>query len=168
MGYSTDFSGSFSVEPPIDDALADYLERFASSRRMARDPEAVKRADPDWADHCFHGELGPQAAYYVSPGSELDPWSGSKEDSVLDHNRPPEGQPGLWCQWVPNADGGLEWDQGEKFYNYVEWLSYLIDNFIAPTGRTVSGEVRWRGEEFDDIGTIRGEDNVVDVDYAWS
>ena len=25
--------------------------------------------------------------------------------SVTDHNRPPEGQPGLWCQWVPNEDG---------------------------------------------------------------
>ena len=27
--------------------------------------------------------------------------------------------PGIWCQWVPTDDGkGIEWDGGEKFYNY--------------------------------------------------
>jgi hypothetical protein len=44
--------------------------------------------------------------------------------SIIDHNYPPENQPGLWCQWIPNEDGtAICWDGGEKFYNSIEWTS---------------------------------------------
>ena len=72
------------------------------------------------------------------------------------------GQPGLWCQWVPSDDGTtLAWDEGEKFYNYIEWLQYLIGHFIKPWGRILSGEVYWQGEESDDFGKIVVRDNEV-------
>jgi hypothetical protein len=81
---------------------------------------------------------------------------------VLDFNRPPGSQPGLWCHWVPTKDRkGLEWDGGEKFYHYVEWLEYLIEHFLTPWGYVVSGTVKWSGEEEEDNGTIFVENNVV-------
>ncbi len=70
--------------------------------------------------------------------------------------------PGFWCQWVPTEDGmGLEWDGNEKFYNYVEWLEYLIEKFFIPWGIKLNGEVEWEGEESGDLGIIIVKDNEV-------
>jgi len=81
---------------------------------------------------------------------------------ILDHNKPPKGQPGLWCHWVPTEDGmGIEWDGGEKFYDYTEWIRYLIHHFLAPAGYVLNGEVEWQGEDPSDIGKIVVKDNEV-------
>ena len=89
------------------------------------------------------------------------------DDSIIDYNDPPQGQPGLWCQWIPSDDGTeILWNGGEKFYHYTEWLEYIIDNFLAPNGYVLNGEVYWYGEESDDIGKIIVSDNQVDVKYG--
>ena len=70
--------------------------------------------------------------------------------------------PGVWNQWVPDESRKyIEWDGGEKFYEYVEWIKYLIDHFLAPWGIVVNGSVEWRGEDWGDTGTISVEDNEV-------
>lgn len=69
---------------------------------------------------------------------------------------------GLYCQWIPTDDGKyLEWDGGEKFYDYIEWLKYLIENFLSQKGYILNGEVTWEGEESGDVGKIIVKDNVV-------
>jgi hypothetical protein len=76
-------------------------------------------------------------------------------------------QPGLWCQWTTNEEGTcLEWDGGEKFYNYVEWLKYLINHFFEKWGVKLNGEITWEGEESEDMGKIVVVDNVVTVKVA--
>ena len=83
---------------------------------------------------------------------------------VVDCNQPPQGQPGLWCQWIPtNTLDGLEWDEGEKFYHYVEWLEYLIEHFLTPWGLSISGEVSFQGEDPTDCGVIKVVHNKVTV-----
>jgi len=65
---------------------------------------------------------------------------------------------------MPSDDGTfIEWDGGEKFYNYVEWLSVLIRNFFKPWGYELNGKVSWRGEEFFDIGTIVLRNNEIEL-----
>lgn len=72
------------------------------------------------------------------------------------------GKPSMYCQWVASSDGEtIEWDGGEKFYSYVEWLQYLIDHFLRRWGVRLDGEVRWFGEDRGDIGLIAVVDNVV-------
>jgi hypothetical protein len=90
-----------------------------------------------------------------------------KEDRELrefadrDH-RKETNVPGYYCQWVPTDDGlGIAWDGGEKFYEYVEWLNYIIEHFMRPWGITVNGEVKWFGESSSDTGMIVVTDNVV-------
>jgi hypothetical protein len=91
-------------------------------------------------------------------------FSETRHCSEENHNKPPLGQPGLWCQWTPSSDGTqLVWDGGEKFYNYIEWLEYLIDNVLTPKGYKLTGDVRWRGEDFDDIGVISVKDSKIGV-----
>lgn len=164
MGYTTEFSGSFAVSPTLDADMIEYLNAFSGTRRMRRDPSIIEEIYPDWEDKCFFGELGDEGEYFVGGGG----YAGQDHDeSILDYNYPPESQPGLWCQWVPSADGSeIMWDGGEKFYHYDAWLEYIIDNFLEPQGYTVNGEAYWYGEDSDDVGKLVVEDNCVEAKYG--
>jgi len=150
MGYTTDFEGKITIEPPLNIKEFKYLETFASTRRMNR-------------------KNGP---YYLGTGN----FGQAREADIIDYNSPPDDQPGLWCQWVPTEDGeGLEWDGGEKFYNATEWMQYLIDHFLGDDpiakkvdadfdflqGHTLNGTIYAQGEEPGDIWKIVVKDNVV-------
>jgi len=160
MGYTTDFSGTFDVVPPLTSEHAAYLRRFSDTRRMERDAE-ITATLPDPFRLAVALPIGVEGGYYVGAPSTFDlPF----DSTVLDHNKPPSGQPGLWCQWVPNHPGtALEWDEGEKFYHYEEWLRYLIGHFLDPWGYVLSGQVTWQGEEHDDRGTLHCRDNQVEA-----
>lgn len=117
---------------------------------------------------------GIEGEFYVGSPANMGQ---NRCESIIDFNRPPTTQPGLWCNWTvgdiyetPLSEALLEekgvaqtivWDEGEKFYNYVEWLEYLIKSFLIPWGYTLNGEVQWRGEDWSDNGTISVTDNVV-------
>jgi hypothetical protein len=137
---------------------AAYLKQFSGTRRMRRAAQKLKHC-PDPLREAVGLPLGKEGAYFVSGGG----WAGQDHDeSVLDYNRPPAGQPGLWCQWIPNALGtAIVWNGGEKFYDYVEWLEYLIGHFLAPWGYLLNGEMKWAGEDEVDQGTILVKDNQV-------
>jgi hypothetical protein len=158
MGYTTDFEGRFDLNKPLTEEHSAFLTKFAETRRMKRDASKT-RTRPDPIRKAVGLAVGPEGAYFVGEGGSFGQDSGP---DVLDHNSPPTGQPGLWCQWVPTADNtGIVWDGGEKFYNYTEWLTYLIDHFLAPAGYVLNGEVEWQGEEPDDIGKLVVKDNQV-------
>ena len=73
-----------------------------------------------------------------------------------------EGFPSYYCQWRPTEDGQfLEWDGSEKFYNYIEWLKYLIEKFFQPRGYVLNGQIVWNGEDKNDIGKVIVENNNV-------
>lgn len=73
-----------------------------------------------------------------------------------------ETKPDAYLQWYPTEDGtGLEWDGGEKFYKYVEWLEWLMQYFFEPKEIRCSGIVNWQGEEIGDVGKITVSNNVV-------
>ena len=164
MGYTTDFYGSLEFNKPVAPWLVEYINKFSSTRRMKRDPKKIKELFPDYGKMCFNGELGINGEYFIGGvgffGQDAD-------ESVIDHNTPPATQPGLWCQWVINeVSNRLEWDGGEKFYNYEAWLEYLIDNFFDPLDYVLNGDIEWQGEESDDVGVIHVENNVVNVEYG--
>jgi hypothetical protein len=158
MGYTTDFTGEFSLDKPLTTEHAAYLKAFSSTRRVARDVAATEKR-PDPLRVAVNLPVGEQGGYFVG----ADGFAGQeRHESILDSNRPPSGQPGLWCQWTPSDDGtAIVWDEGEKFYDYVKWLSYLIDNFLKPWGYVLNGEVEWEGEESDDMGKIVVKNNAV-------
>lgn len=113
MGYTTRFTGSFKVSPPLT------VPHFNELKSLADD--GVSEA----------------------------------------------GAPGSYLQWVPTDDGmGLCWDLGEKFYDYAEWLQWLIDTRLGPWGHEVSGSVRWVGEDTSDIGALVVEGNKVSKQTA--
>lgn len=182
MGYSTDFNGSFKLNKALTAEQAEFLQKFAATRRMAHNVATLMQK--------FRGELGlpyvkkiipittaqdkkikslEANGFTVTPpaiknetvrtaveiyGQNGEFYVGDEDIAVGDYNTPPKGQPGLWCQWIIE-NGELKWDGGEKFYNYVEWLQYLIKNFFAPWGVILNGEDR------NDVGMIVVTDNKV-------
>ena len=164
MGYTTDFSGQFTITPALSAAQAAYINAFSGTRRMKRD-SAVTAARPDPVRAAVGLPVGDEGGYFVGAGGmagQEEEWGAGQAVGVLEYNTPPAGQPGLWCQWVVSDDGAaLEWDGGEKFYDYVEWLEYLVQHFIAPWGSVLAGEVQWSGEDRSDQGIIYAKDNKV-------
>lgn len=75
---------------------------------------------------------------------------------------PPETIPGSYLQWVPNEDGTeIVWNGVEKFYDYIHWLRWLIKHYLKPHGLVLNGEIRWQGEDIEDVGMIVVVDNKV-------
>jgi hypothetical protein len=138
MGYSTEFTGHVTVTPPLNPAEITYLRKFADSRRMNR-PEGPY----DTTDY-YYGQLTQEQL-----------------------NRPPAGQPGLWCNWAPTDDGAtIQWNQAEKFYYSTEWMQYLVDHFLKPGGHA-HGEPGFDEFTFDHVvnGTIDAQGD--DPDDTW-
>lgn len=160
MGYTTEFDGQFAIEPPLAEDHHRYLETFAKVRHMRRNATQLA-STPDRVRTAGGLPLGVDGEFYVGStrnfGQDITP-------DVTHPNDPPATQPGLWCQWAPNEYGdALEWDGGEKFYNYVEWLEYLIANFFEPWGYTLNGTVEWEGEDRSDAGSITVTNNTIHV-----
>jgi hypothetical protein len=151
MGYSTEFDGYLSIEPPLTKEQTAYLNAFSDSRRMQRDAEkASKLNDP--LREAVGLSIGEEGEYFVGAQG----YKGQKGDeSVISYNSPPRSQPGLWCKWEITEDGTkLQWNQAEKFYYYVQWLQYLESNFIKKWNRKFSGVITYQGEDDEDFGMI--------------
>lgn len=162
MGYTTEFRGAFNITPAPSAEITEYINTFAERRHMKRNVDKIKEIYPDWAKLGFNGELGKDGEYFVGGTGYFGQ---DRDNSIIDYNCPPTNCPELWCQWIIE-NSQLVWDGGEKFYSYVEWLKYLIKNFFEPNGYTLSGVVRFQGEDSTDHGKIVAVDNVVTLEYA--
>lgn len=158
MGYTTYFGGEFFVTPRLAPEHREYLIDFAETRRMKRDATKAALLKDTVRDRAGLA-IGKDGGYFVGGGGMC----GQEQDaSIVDYNAPPEGQPGLWCQWVPSAEGdSILWDDGEKFYAYIDWIEYLVEHFIKPWGYKLNGVVYWTGEDNEDHGMIEIVDNLV-------
>lgn len=176
MGYNTNFSGSFELDRPLKKKHAKYLRAFSHIRHMRR-KEILTIELPDKLRKKVGLPIGVEGEYYV--GSHKDGNSGQTRTlDVANGNSPSTTMPGLWCQWTVGGENGhpLEadeiekgvavticWDQGEKFYYYVEWLQYIIDNFLKRWEYTLNGTVQWSGEQTGDVGKIVVTNNVIEI-----
>jgi len=152
MGYSTDFQGRFDLDRELDDETYELLDGLATTRRMKR------KVDEKYG---IEGEFYIYGKGFL--GQDLD------DSTIIAYNSPPVTQPSLWCQWAPTSDRkGLQWDGGEKFYRYVEWLRYLVNSVLAPRNYTLSGSVYWQGEDADDRGRIDVLNNEIIAVTGWT
>jgi hypothetical protein len=170
MGYTTNFTGQFNLSPTLTPEHKAYLTQFAEIRHMRRNPSKTAVLD-DPLREAVGLPIGGEGDYYVGTANKFDSQGvfGVKDESIIDGNSPPSSQPGLWCQWVPTVSGeAIVWDDGEKFYEYVDWIRYLVDHFLTPWGYLVAGIVYWEGEESGDLGRIIIDSpNVVRVENAF-
>jgi hypothetical protein len=192
MGYTTDFQGQLSFDRVLTNEEVNYIKKFNDSRRMKRDVSKLydiykgEGGNPFLPKEQTYGNEGEYFVGGTGHGGQ------DRDDSIINYNESPGGvvkgtdedfgtywsrrtkqiedglcQPGLWCQWTIDEEGThLVWDGGEKFYNYVEWLKYLINHFFEKWGVKLNGEITWEGEDSEDMGKIVVVDNVVTVKVA--
>lgn len=148
MGYTTNFNGQIEIVPPLNAEEIAYLNKFSETRRMSR----------------------LEGPYFIN-GSEM--FGQGRDSDITDYNSPPQGQPGLWCNWIPTPDGkAIEWNETEKFYQSDKWMKYLIEHFIGSDpkakdtlpflqGHTLNGTIEAQGEDSDDRWDLIVKDNKV-------
>lgn len=151
MGYTTEFDGQISVEPPLNKDEVLFMNKFSGTRRM----------------------LCKQGPYYVDRGGMMG--QDASDNGIIDYNTPPEGQPGLWCKWCATEDGKyIEWNGSEKFYCSDNWMKYIIDHFLRENpiakedlpflqGHILNGEIIAQGKDWDDRWKLVVEENKVRV-----
>lgn len=158
MGYTTEFRGKFKTDKPVDEDTYNLINGLATTRRMKRNPEELAKRIGKTTEDVIK-LYGKECQLWVN---DKENFGSNKTPDVVDYNNPPNDQPGLWCQWEMRDDHQtIVWDEGEKFYNYVEWIRYIITNILKPKGYILNGEIDWRGEDFYDQGTIIVENNEV-------
>lgn len=158
MGYTTEFEGQVRIDPPLEPVQIMYINKFSATRRMKRDAQKAE-AMPDPVRGRARLPVGKHGGYFVGGAGFRGQ---NHDDSIIDYNVPPEGQPGLWCNWEVTDDGAfVQWDGAEKFYDYVEWMAYLIEHFFKPWKRRLDGEIRWQGEGHGDTGIMVVRDNAI-------
>lgn len=133
------FIGHINISPPLNAQEKEYFKKFSETRRMDR-------------------KKGP---YYVNGGNNPNDIN---NDDVLDYNKAPQSQPGLWCKWVNTEDGSkLVWNGYKKFYAPKEWLEYIIIHFLGnePVAKLVHPEYFnfLEGHILNGIVTIQENDN---------
>jgi len=186
MGYTTEFVGKLELSTPATPEQVAYIQAFNKTRRMKRDA-TITETMPDPLRVAVGLPVGVEGAYYVGDEEARQNFGQNRTPDIIDYNasagmpvlsyfdaewqktrdeaiKSGKGQPSLWCQWTLTDDGKfLEWDGGEKFYNYVKWLRYLIENFFSTWSINLNGSINWMGEDRGDRGTIVVSDNTVDV-----
>lgn len=162
MGYDTWFRGGFNIWPELCPEHFAYLRKFSQIRHVKRNLKLLKNvSDPE--REAVGLPIGEDGLFYVGGKSWFEP--GKDEDaSIVNFNHTPSGAFSFYCCWTPTEDRQqLVWDGSEKFYYYVEWLQFVIDNFFKPWGYVLNGSVDWHGEDFFDTGTIVLNNNQIEV-----
>lgn len=156
MGYTTYFVGQFNIDRPLDQETEALINGLENTRRMKRDLEVIARHENMFFKDAL-SKYGIDGEFYVK-----DSINGECGIGIIDHNEPPSTQPSLWCQWMyDKGKQAIVWNEGEKFYFYIEWIEYLIERILKPRGYTLNGEMLWQGQSLYDTGKITISDNNV-------
>jgi len=153
MGYDTKFTGNFILNEYLDLETKALIDGLSSTRRLAIDTSKLPTKDSNL--YGVEGEF-----YFI-----YNLFNSDREILLHDLNTPPSTQPGLWCQWIYDEETkSIMFDvDSEKFYNYVEWITYLIKSVFAPKKYILNGKVEYFGGDIHDRGYIEIINNIVSV-----
>lgn len=101
----------------------------------------------------FYGEILVEPKFTDDIIQEINTFS--KQDHRNEHSLP-----GYHCNWIIEEDK-IRWNGGEKFYDSEEWMGYLINRWVIPTGRVANGVIECEGEDTTDLWRLVVTDNVV-------
>src|SRR3990167_3228949 len=104
MGYTTRFTRSWTITPPLSPAMKEFLTKLANTRRMKRRlPETI---------------YGVEGEYFVDGVGHRGQ---DDDDTVLDSNTAPSTQPGLWFPWVQYLIQHILAPNGYVLNGTVKW-----------------------------------------------
>lgn len=165
MGYDTNFFGEFELDKELTKDQHKYLCLFNEKRHFQiKDSFFEKKSKPSVMKN-LNIDFGEDGCFYVDEENNLKYYDSSIIEIAKNYNRPPGDCPGLWCGWIPSNDKKhIIWDRVEKFYNYTEWLNFIISKFLNPWEIEIFGSVKFQGEHPNDVGFIRIKDGIAILD----
>jgi hypothetical protein len=94
---------------------------------------------------------------------ELDTHTINKINNLNSYNSKDNNMPKSVCKWIVHDDKKhIIWNWEEKFYYYIEWLDYIIQNILKNNNYVLSGELIAEWEDIEnDISKINVNDNQI-------
>lgn len=140
MGYTTEFEGALELRPALADGLVAAWNAMVKERN-----NTYLDGSPRSFDAKLYGRLEVRR-----PNAGQTKWPCA---------------PSCWDQWTLRQDKAkqctlIEWDGGEKFYGFIRWLQHTLDTLhavVRPLQLSVTGLIRWQGQEKEDQGVLRVE-----------
>lgn len=154
MGYHTELKGHFELDKPLS-KLDIRKFKFVCKTYHEKDEATFTRGmsfetyDESCGCRVDDEEKGD---YEYSSGEEED----AAEGSTVFHYVVPNER----CKWGYNKQRCCIEQDGEKPYNYVDWIK-VICAFMNDHGYKLNGRVFWAGDDDDDVGAITVDDNEV-------
>lgn len=137
-----------SIEPNLKPEHLEYIQKFNSTRRVLR--SAILTQDrEDFTRLAVGLPAGIDGCYFVG---EVGLSGQNKGGDVLDVNKPPSGQPSVWCPWTIRENSlhrhHLCLNGKERHDDVWEWFWYIKEQFLDLWGyRLVSGHVDYEEED---------------------
>ena len=160
--YNTTFIGAFKINKKLDKYVANLINGITTTRRMKRDISKLAKKF-NISNELAQMKYGIDGEFYYDT-SDFKKFGQSNDNTIIDINSPPGDQPGLWCQWYYFEDANeIRWDQSDYFYNYVEWIKYIIEKILKPRNYNLDGKIKWKGDDPCDKGEIQIKSNKLRV-----
>lgn len=163
MGYYTTFVGGIGFWPRLSDAQAVVVREILDNiREHAANAERrcsvvhnaynfgnMESAETSVDESESDAETAARFPHGVGEGSVQSADTAAGSRSVIECPR--------WCcQWTLSNKSGewrIEWDQGDKAYDYDRWI-HIVVRILADFGYRMYGHILWRGESYTDNGII--------------
>ena len=158
MEYKINFNGCFWFDRPLSINHKKYLQQFCNTKRLKRNVDC-SIPDPIRLNTGI-STVGTDGEYFIGVDHNTSKDNISED---ISEDIPPSTQPSCWCYWCPN-DTGTKIDMNNKilsFHHHIEWLIYIIENFIKKWGYSMNGSVKWKGDDIFDKGVIRVRNNRI-------
>lgn len=186
MGYETQFEGYLKLSKPLTVERQRWFNDWSEIRKQHYGSEMLNNHYKGVGS--LDGDYGENGEFFGYVPSELiesydetynweeyEQWINGENPLMFPiegkQNNPPSNQPSLWCNWKIEGDTlfcGLEDGYG-KFYGYLEWLEYIRLNILSKWGIHFKegNSIRWRGEDFDDIGMVEYDESGNQIIECW-
>lgn len=156
------FKGKLCTDKPVNKELYEYINKFAKTTHVRRDPEILKQ-DPNWKECAFCG-LGEPTF-----GTKDAAFFAGYNDTSIQYYIACETAPSKHCNWYMTDLSSLEWNGASDNKNYFAWLDFLIQNFFKPCGYILNGSIHFsNNEDSADFGCIVCKDNVLQISSKMS
>lgn len=186
MGYEIQFEGYLKLSKPLTVERQRWFNDWSEIRKQHYGSEMLNNHYKGVGS--LDGDYGENGEFFGYVPSELiesydetynweeyEQWINGENPLMFPiegkQNNPPSNQPSLWCNWKIEGDTlfcGLEDGYG-KFYGYLEWLEYIRLNILSKWGIHFKegNSIRWRGEDFDDIGMVEYDESGNQIIKCW-
>lgn len=158
-----DVRGRFTLNKPLEDGIYKQIKGLMETRRVKRDPQKLEELGFGLAK-----DFGTEGEFFFINGRELEEKLKEKgltdDPSIIAFNKSPKTQPSLYCPWEISDNKKEIYCEAEPdgVREPVEWLEYIVENFLKPNGYELKGRAIILYDYLGDGEDINKQDVVIE------